>query len=253
MNNILTISDVHIKEKNCNNKKMLFKVIEQAKSKNIDSIFFLGDIFDLMIGSHQEHINLYDDFFQLLKVKILEGIKVKYFAGNHDLHLKSLFESFIIKNNLPLDSFEYHQEGIFLKLSGKDFYFSHGDDIEIGNYGYKIYKYILTSKIVEFLANKVFSYKFINDIGTEASKKSRIRNNNRYSGNNLEFVKEKFRKSAILHADNQKLTIVCGHSHVDDIYEYNNLSYYNNGYFPITKKYHLILDGNIQQFTLLDS
>ena len=52
---ISTISDIHVtKEKNYD---YLLSFMNHKRVADSDIIIFLGDIFDLMVGNHQEYIN----------------------------------------------------------------------------------------------------------------------------------------------------------------------------------------------------
>ncbi|WP_084703645.1 UDP-2,3-diacylglucosamine diphosphatase [Bacteriovorax sp. Seq25_V] len=231
--NIYTISDVHIKPDGQNvdiMKKFLALPFEQN-----DSIYLLGDIFDLMIGPHNEYYKEYDWFFGRIKELLSQGIKVKYFEGNHDFHVEKLFQNVGVKvYKAPLKK-SFHDKKIL---------FCHGDEIEIGNPTYKKYKNFITSKPLNFIANKIMPYSLLNFIGVNASKKSRKRNKSRY-GNPQENLKirDSFRDAAEIASKEYGVEVViCGHSHYMDYFESDTLIYANNGYVPYTQSYIRISD-----------
>ena len=108
---------------------------------------------------------------------------------------------------------------------------------------------------MKFIANKIFTYNFVIALGQWASKKSRSRNEKKYTRTfNESHIKEKFRKSAeIEHSRSPIDFIICGHSHVKDDYEsINKFKYINNGYFPIEKTFLYYENGKIRFVSLED-
>ena len=248
---ISTISDIHVtREKNYD---YLLSFMNHESVLDSDLIIFLGDIFDLMVGNHQEYINEFEEFFLQLEKMLRNNKKVIFFEGNHDFHLGGLFKFFIENKNLDKKSFTYIKGGVPLRFKDKSYYFSHGDDIEIGNYFYKIYKFFIRNRILNFLTDRFFTYSFIKDLGRKVSDDSRKRNHKYDSVTFLNKIKVKYRLSVERFFE-KKLKgmdvdfIVCGHSHVEEFYESKQGFFYlNNGFIPNSKKF-LHIDDNKPQF-----
>ena len=121
-------------------------------------------------------------------------------------------------------------------------------EIEIENLNYQIYRKIIRSLPIKFLANYVVPYRIVNNIGVNASEKSRNRNVKRYSSQeNDEKIREKFRKVFRIEKEKRGFDIlVCGHSHCRDFFVEDGV-YSNNGYFPITKAFTCFKDGKVFQ------
>lgn len=233
---IYAISDIHVKMDGVNSD--VLKSFLKLDFKQGDTVYFLGDIFDLLIGPHSQYFDLFDWFFNRLKEVISLGVEVHYFEGNHDFHLEKLL------GNLGV---HLHKSPIVKEYYGEKYLLCHGDEIEIDNPSYQIYKSFIRSKPLNFIANYVMPYKVLNYIGENASKKSRKRNKNRY-GNPQDntHVRDKFRESAALAINKFKTKIViCGHSHFKDDYEWDGKRYLNCGYLPVTKNYIKIEEGQI--------
>jgi UDP-2,3-diacylglucosamine hydrolase len=130
----------------------------------------------------------------------------------------------------------------------KKIYLAHGDDVELGNPSYRVWKTFVTSLPLRYYANYLMPHFLIKAIGEYSSERSRKRNNKRYSTEaDLTPVKENFRFSTeALFRKHPKQIFVLGHSHVKDHYiSQNGFEYVNNGYAQHTKTYISITDGNI--------
>lgn len=225
---IYSISDIHVKPDGRNQD-----LLEQFLSINFNSndvIIFLGDIFDLVIGNHDEYIKKYNYFFKKLEEYKSKNIKVYYIEGNHDFHLDKLMDKYNVS---------VHTQPIKLTWKEKEILFCHGDEIEIGNLSYKIYKAFIRSKPLNIIGNYLMPYALLNYIGFRASAKSRAKNKNRYGNpqNNLK-IRDAFREAAKRASLNYQINIiVAGHSHFKDEFIEGKLEYYNNGYNPYTKSY----------------
>jgi len=231
--NIYTISDVHIKPDGQNSNEM--KKFLSLPFQTNDSIYLLGDIFDLMIGPHQEYYTEYNWFFDKLKELLSLGIKIKYFEGNHDFHIERLFSEIGIK---------VYKEPFKKTFNEQKILFCHGDEIELGNPSYKRYKQFITSKPLNYIANKLMPYRILNFIGVTASKKSRSRNKARYGNpqENLR-IRDSFREAAEVASKVYGVEVVIsGHSHFMDYFESDTVIYANNGYVPYTNSYIRISD-----------
>jgi len=243
---IATISDVHVKNPFDQSDKLLEKFISHPYTQNADYIFFLGDIFDLMCGPHNQYLELFGHFFHSLESLLNKNKKVFFIEGNHDVHLEKLFKKFFNSENIIVS-----QDPVTLNLEGKRYLFSHGDEFDFDNVSYHRYKKIIFSPPLKFVANYVMPFELLNYIGERASVISRNAGKKKFD---LLKVKEKFRSGVEkIHGDNDLEFIVGGHSHVQDLYMMNNKKsiYINNGYLPMTKSF-IALDNHAPRFVSLE-
>jgi len=233
---IYAISDIHVKTDGLNSE--VLKSFISLDFKDGDIIYFLGDIFDLLIGPHSQYYELFDWYFEKLKELVASGIEIHYFEGNHDFHLEKLL------GNLGIS---VHKSPIVKEYYGEKILFCHGDEIEIGNPSYKVYKSFVTSRPLNIIANYIMPFRVLNYIGENASKKSRKRNKNRYGNpQDNHIIRDKFREAASIAANKFKTDIViCGHSHFKDDFSWDSKRYLNCGYLPITNNYIKIEEGQI--------
>lgn len=233
---IYAISDIHVKTDGLNSE--VLRSFISLDFKEGDTIYFLGDIFDLLIGPHSQYFELFNWYFDKLKELVANNVEIHYFEGNHDFHLEKLLGKIGI---------HVHKSPVVKEYFGKKILFCHGDEIEIGNPSYKAYKSFITSKPLNFVANYIMPYSLLNFIGENASKKSRKRNKNRYGNpqDNLR-IRDKFREAAAIAANKYHTDIViCGHSHFRDDFSWAENRYLNCGYLPVTKNYIKIEEGQI--------
>lgn len=245
---ISSISDVHVKKSGDNAEKLLLSFLRSPDVAASDVIFLLGDIFDLMVGPHSQYFVHYQSYFDEIKKLIKHGKKICYIEGNHDFHIEKLYENFFSMNP-ELDANLFQISSFFeITDKGKKFYFAHGDDVELGNPMYKIYKKIVTSPPLRYFANYLVPHFVMKNVGEYSSNVSRKKNNKKYSMEaDLLPVLENFRQSAEVFFNKMPVEIiVLGHSHVKDHYvSPRGFQYVNNGYVQHTKTYVSIDDGNI--------
>jgi UDP-2,3-diacylglucosamine hydrolase len=242
------ISDVHVKNPGDNAENLLLSFLNNKTVQECDGIFLLGDIFDLMIGPHSQYFSRFSNYFKTLKNLLENNKKIYYVEGNHDFHLQNLYKKFF-KVHKDLNSANFLMDKDFLiNDCGKTIHLSHGDDIEIDNFNYQLFKKVVTSPPLKAYANTLMPYFLITKVGEKSSELSRKKNNKRYTNDvDLTPVKEKFRKSAEIFYTKTKVdVIVCGHSHVKDHFKSElNFEYINNGYAQNTKTYIYIENGNV--------
>ncbi len=244
MTSLAFISDIHVRKANDEAYALLLKFLRHEAVQEVESVYLLGDIFDLMAGNHTEYKVQYTEFFELLKTYLKKGKQVYYFEGNHDLNLQRLFKSLFgnFKN------FSLHNEPLIQKIDGKIFYFSHGDEVLTEDYGYRIYKAFITSFFGKFLANFIVPYQLLKSLGEKASARSRKRSEP--SVETKEKIKNRYRLEAKRLAAKGCDIIIMGHNHVADYYhfDYKNHSkwYLNNGFPLKDKTFYLLEKGEVK-------
>lgn len=243
-----SISDVHVKKSGDDAEKLLLAFLRNSDVQSSDIIFLLGDIFDLMIGPHSQYFSRFSNYFEEIKLLIKNGKRICYVEGNHDFHIRELYKKFFFINS-DLDSSLFSISSSFeFEDFGKTIYLSHGDDIELNNPSYKIFKRIVTSPPLRYYANNLMPHFLIKAVGEYSAEKSRKRNNKRYSTEtDLSPVKDNFRLSTeFFFKKHPCQIIILGHSHVKDYYKSESgFEYANNGYAQHTKSYISIENGEI--------
>ena len=146
---IFFVSDCHLgipdKESSLFREKKLVSWLDDIK-KDAFEIYLLGDIFDFWF----EYKTVVPKGYVRLLGKLAElsdnGIKIKYFTGNHDMWMKDYLKDEI---NIEIIRHPVKQE-----INGKKFYIAHGDGLGPADNGYKFLKKIFSNKI----CRKLYSF-----------------------------------------------------------------------------------------------
>ncbi len=246
---IVAIGDLHILDSESDGYQVLNKFLSCNDTKSADTIVFLGDIFDLMIGNHHQYIDEFDHFFSQLESLLISGKEVHFIVGNHDFHLEDLFKFFLENRGLPKDKFHYHRDAFEINI-GKRIYFGHGDELEYYNWKYQLYTKVIRSSLFRFIINTV-PYSLIQFIGHRSSKASRKRGAKR-----LKIRGEKDRAVRFLETCIQFLTLseidilVCGHSHFEAENWNGSKCYINAGHSSRSQKY-IVIEESVPRLVTL--
>ncbi len=246
---IVSISDVHIKTADDERAGLLNKFLTSEDVKDADEVILLGDIFDLMVGNKPQYIEKYQEIFTQIEELLKSGKVISYFEGNHDFHVKNLFRDWSKKIGQD-DKFHFYKNAVIKKIGETKVLYTHGDDIEIDNPSYKIYKALINNKFLELLGDYVVPYSTIEWIGHRASHNSRERNKVRYerSEESTIMIRDKFREAARRASKKYEVEmVICGHSHVLDHFEESGLVYLNSGYAPLEMSYIVVQEGQLPE------
>ena len=115
----VSISDLHIKKSGDEASKLFLHFCNHEFTKNSDRVYFLGDIFELLIGDHYSYTKKYAFFFEEI-VKLLDsGKEVIFLEGNHDFHFKKIAYKYFKKHTENWSKFRYEKHGEIFETSGK--------------------------------------------------------------------------------------------------------------------------------------
>jgi len=143
---LAVISDLHIES----NTSPIYRDLLDFLSQDFVSettIVFLGDIFDVFVGSKNIYITEFQEFFDALKRLDKSNLQIIYIEGNHDFQMEKVFSE--------IPSIKYLTSDYQLTLAGKQFYFSHGDLANPLDYSYRVLRWILRTKTLRFLIENV--------------------------------------------------------------------------------------------------
>ena len=240
---ISVISDVHVHPTRGNGEVILKAFCENKDVINSDYVIFLGDIFDLLVFNFDEYIDIYKNSIESINELSEKGPKVFFVEGNHDFSFYKFFNKYF--NHLNI---RYEKEGLELRDSNKVISFLHGDSVEVENTSYKIYRKIIRSSFLKSFYDGLVSFNFVWDIGERLLEKSFQRHLKYNKAQYKDKTREKFRSSARQFFKNSSSDIlVCGHSHVKDLYRFNQKLYLNNG-FAQSEKTFLFIDNLEPEF-----
>lgn len=243
------ISDLHIKEPSQDSYQLLLSFLNNAVVKNSTHIVFLGDIFDMMLGGHAEYFDKYSEFFLDIKDKLGHSQqKIIFIEGNHDYHLDNLFIKFRQKYNINKNDLILRHEDFSLTSGTKKIHFAHGDNIFVGSRLDLKYRQVVRSRFIKILAEDFFSFKSLEAIGQWASNLSRKKSTQKYTTNyNETFIRDAYREAAKTLLQQQAADyLICGHSHIKDMFEIENKLYANCGYLPNSQVFLYMQDEKLE-------
>ena len=178
----------------------------------------MGDVFDFWFEYKKAipkgHVRLLGKLAELSDI----GIEIHFFTGNHDMWAFDYLEKEI--------GAIMHYEPMQTTLNGKSFFLGHGDGLGPGDHGYKFIKKIFSSKLCQWLFERIHPNLGIS-IAEFWSKKSRIANGLKDEVNHGEkewltqFSKEKLKTTEIDF-------FIFGHRHLPMEVKLNKKSKYIN-------------------------
>lgn len=252
----IIVSDTHIKSSSDSQFKFMINILSKCNEMNVDKLFLLGDIFDLMIGSYCEYFTLYKEFFDGIEKLVVSGVTIHFFEGNHDFGVSGLFEKFVEYRNLDSTKIHVHKKYEILYIENQKILLSHGDDIESYNILYKAYTLLIRSKLLFFVINGV-GFKRLQLIGNSMS----------YLSRRMNIFKDKLGRKKSCVSNHKRVTkssiyigltniwnsdrfdvAICGHTHIKEMKKIDNkFKYINVGYPKLTKEF-IYLDKNTFNF-----
>ncbi|MCJ7640327.1 MAG: UDP-2,3-diacylglucosamine diphosphatase [Desulfobacterales bacterium] len=125
-----------------------------AEKERMDHLILLGDLFEFLFGfkqlssrkgsTFQEKLFPFSDYlpvFQKLQQLSRQGIRIKYFEGNHDFSLASFFwEHFGME-------VEVYQDGCEERLGGRRTYVAHGDLSNPSEWRYRFFRKLIKNRL----------------------------------------------------------------------------------------------------------
>lgn len=154
------VSDAHFTGQDRESMETFLRFLEDEK-KRMSHLVILGDLFDFFFGfknfSPVESPSTFTDYlplFHKLQGLCQEGIKIKYFEGNHDFFLHTFFS-----DQFGMDV-EVYPEGGEMGLGGKRAFVAHGDLSNPNQWAYRIFRRILKNRL---------TYRLIHFVGPQFS------------------------------------------------------------------------------------
>ena len=137
------VSDAHFNGRDPESIGAFLKFLDSEK-EGVTHLVILGDLFEFFFGFKnffsKEKLSAFVDYlpvFQKLQSLHQEGVRIKYFEGNHDFFLHSFFsEQFGME-------VEVYPDGSEERLGGRRTYIAHGDLSNPRQWTYRIFRRIL--------------------------------------------------------------------------------------------------------------
>ncbi len=139
---VLIASDIHIREPNDTNANCLISAFEKMQGSKLDSVFFLGDIFDFYFGAQSFFNRKFSSVFSKMGLLTKISTEVLFMEGNHEFGSK----------NLECDHFHFVKDNYHVyEYAGKKLLLSHGDLLNAPKL-YLWFRSLVKSKILHMIA-----------------------------------------------------------------------------------------------------
>ena len=160
-NGLIFVADPHIDSNN--DQEYFLKFLQYVKDcKN--SLYILGDLFDIWIGSFKSDYKLIIEYLKDLKEY---GIKIGYVEGNRDYQIANKFKGVIFN--------EADDKFLEKYFAGKRIYISHGDLVNIRDKQYRFWRWLSKNKMSSSIFN-IFPEELGKIIADKMEKRLRITN-----------------------------------------------------------------------------
>lgn len=233
---ILLVSDAHLPldgRKGAARLIKKFRALIQNYRDTVQSIVLLGDIFDFWY--EWKHVvpkrstGLLFDLYEIVR----EGIKVHYFAGNHDFAITGYLE-----NEIGLT---VHLDEWITSIDGKKVYFHHGDGFDANDHSYRAMKRVFRSKISQSLFRSLIHPDLAMGIGKRASDVGASR---REALLKTDYSAPEYHDGARKILARGYDMVVIGHTHLAETIEFEEGIYHNPGPFLSKSNYSIIEGGS---------
>lgn len=147
---IYFVSDVHLGAaalKNNKERELLFAQWLDQISKDADTLFLLGDIFDFWYEYKKVVPRGFTRILGRLANMADKGVKIHFFTGNHDLWA---FDYLTEELGITVHTSEIQKE-----IYGKKFFLAHGDGLDADDKGYIFLKKIFTNKVLQWFFSRL--------------------------------------------------------------------------------------------------
>lgn len=160
---LFVVSDLHIRGSEDPVYLSLLSLLRD-RARAGDTFVLAGDVFDLFIGAKAVYIERYHAFFDELRKAGERGVDLHYIEGNHDFLLRKAFEG--------IPRLKLYTHDFSVEMSGKRFFFAHGDTVNRSDYTYRGLRAFFRSPFIRFIV-WAFPGRWVDAIGGWSSKTSR--------------------------------------------------------------------------------
>ena len=144
MASALFVSDIHIQSPDCPRAQLFEHFLKDLKAgTDVTHLFLLGDIFDLWVADHRYFIDRYQAIIDELSRLRNDGVEIRYFEGNHDLHLQKFWAGQL--------GLTVHKGPTYVDLDGHTLRVEHGDQMDPEDKGYLFLRWFLRTPPIRWL------------------------------------------------------------------------------------------------------
>ncbi len=202
------VSDIHITTADSPRAQLFLGFLRGLSAEaGTTHLVLLGDIFDLWVADHDYFVDAYGEIIDEIRRLHAEGVEIRYFEGNHDLHLRYYWA-----DRLGLI---VHSGPAYVEIGDMTVRLEHGDQMDPEDKGYLFLRWFLRTPPIRWLVCHLPG-SVIANIGDRASAKSRDYTTNTKSISSDDAVRKIRVHAEKAHAERPFDLLVSGHVHVRD-------------------------------------
>ena len=202
------VSDIHVKAADSPRGRLFLKFLRGLSAEaGATHLVLLGDIFDLWVADHDYFVSAYGEIIEEIRRLKGEGVEIRYFEGNHDLHLRYYWSD-------RLDVV-VHPGPAYVEIGDITVRLEHGDQMDPGEKGYLFLRWFLRTPPIRWLVCHLPG-SVVAGIGNRASAKSRSYSSNAKSISTDDVLAKIRAHAERAHADRPFDLLISGHVHVRD-------------------------------------
>lgn len=137
------IADAHLKNPADLNYRTMLRFLGEITDRT-DTLVIAGDFFEFWLGDSADAFPHYKPVLDTLKTVTQKGVKLLFFEGNHDFHLRRYFRTTFNAEVFP--------EKAEIVMDGKRLFICHGDLINRKDYKYRVLRFIFRNPLTRLLA-----------------------------------------------------------------------------------------------------
>jgi len=139
---LFAVSDLHISGSDDPLMGSVIKLLRERAASG-DTVVLVGDVFDLFVGNKKVFTEKYAPLLSALDFAGRRGVVLHYVEGNHDFLIRRAFAG--------IPSLKVHDHDVSVEISGKRFFFAHGDTADCGDFGYRFMRFMFRSWLMRAL------------------------------------------------------------------------------------------------------
>lgn len=198
------LSDVHLRDSKGVKAQLVIRFFQEVASK-FETIYVLGDLFDVWPGTTGYLVKEFKPVIQTLRQLVNDGHQLHYIEGNHDFHLGEYFSESL--------GILVHPNSNEENWDGLKVYMAHGDLGNPRDYGYRALRFLLRRETTHHLIRAV-PPDLVFDLGLRTSSLSRSYQSNK--GNKDTLIRQTYRQTAEEIFKKGFDVVLMGHTHLPD-------------------------------------
>jgi UDP-2,3-diacylglucosamine hydrolase len=240
---IAVFSDLHLPAHESPMETRFVQFLQKCREVHkVHEIWFLGDVFDLLVGNFSFWQERHSKFFAELSALKDAGVRCLWFEGNHDFSFGKTLQRFGVET---IDE-QVIREIPSAKGKTKKVFLAHGDLVNTSDTAYLRWRRATRNKVLRWLLDKApesFAQHQLLPIAQGLSKVSRMQ-----LRDNHDWLRQLYRDFAQAKFDAGVDGVFLGHNHISDLWVEKQKFYLNLGSWIGEEPHYGLWDTALEDF-----